>query len=281
MILRHLFDSESSTYTYLLASRSGGEALIINPVLDKVGRYLQLLDELDLHLLKAIDTHVHADHITGLGALRDRTLCITVMGEKSVVDVVSMRVVEGDAIDIEGVRLDVVYTPGHTGDLLVADEREPAFLKHAYRRGVLALDLGDQLIEAERSECVCHRPPCRLGRVTPVPAVAPQEIGQFDPRNAMSGFCQAVHADEFTICPLRDGPDRVARPRLLVDVGDDEILGCLARGVRPMTAEAHDRGIAEETECGFRVTRRERPQRETLGRQRLHWSGPWVFMPAV
>ena len=116
MIFRQLFDGESSTYTYLLASRSGGEALIIDPVLDKVDRYLQLFDELDLRLLKAIDTHVHADHITGLGALRDRTRCITVMGEKSGVDVVSMRVAEGDAIDIEGVRLDVVYTPGHTDD---------------------------------------------------------------------------------------------------------------------------------------------------------------------
>ena len=116
MIFRQLFDSESSTYTYLLASRRGGEALIIDPVLDKVDRYLQLLDELDLRLLKAIDTHVHADHITGLGALRDRTRCITVMGEKSGVDVVSMRVAEGDAIDIEGVRLDVVYTPGHSDD---------------------------------------------------------------------------------------------------------------------------------------------------------------------
>lgn len=116
MIFRQLFDSESSTYTYLMASRPGGEALIIDPVLDKVDRYLQLLDELDLRLIKAVDTHVHADHITGLGALRDRTRCITVMGERSGVDVVSMRVAEGDPIDIEGLRLDVIYTPGHTDD---------------------------------------------------------------------------------------------------------------------------------------------------------------------
>jgi glyoxylase-like metal-dependent hydrolase (beta-lactamase superfamily II)/rhodanese-related sulfurtransferase len=116
MIFRQLFDSESSTYTYLMASRRGGEVLIIDPVLDKVDRYLQLLEELDLRLIKAVDTHVHADHITGLGALRDRTRCITVMGEQSGVDVVSMRVAEGDTIDIEGVRLDVVYTPGHTDD---------------------------------------------------------------------------------------------------------------------------------------------------------------------
>ena len=116
MIFRQLFDSASATYTYLLASRSGGEALIIDPVLEKVDRYLQLVRELDLRLVKAVDTHLHADHITGLGALRDRTLCVTVMGEQTKADVVSMRVAEGDRIEIEGLRLDVLYTPGHTDD---------------------------------------------------------------------------------------------------------------------------------------------------------------------
>ncbi len=116
MIFRQLFDSVSSTYTYLLASRRGGEALIIDPVLEKVDRYVQLLQDLDLRLIKAVDTHVHADHITGLGALRDKTHCITVMGEQSGVDVVSMRVADGDKIDIEGLSLDVLYTPGHTDD---------------------------------------------------------------------------------------------------------------------------------------------------------------------
>ncbi len=116
MIFRQLFDSTSGTYTYLLASRPGGEALIIDPVLEKVDRYLQLVRELDLKLVKAVDTHLHADHITGLGALRDRTHCITVMGEQTHADVVSMRVAEGDRVEIEGVRLDVMYTPGHTDD---------------------------------------------------------------------------------------------------------------------------------------------------------------------
>src|SRR5215217_3421304 len=116
MIFRQLFDSTSGTYSYLLASRRGGEALIIDPVLEKVDRYLQLVKELDLRLVKAVDTHLHADHITGLGALRDRTRCITVMGEKSSVDVVSMRVAEGDRLAIEGLGLDVLYTPGHTDD---------------------------------------------------------------------------------------------------------------------------------------------------------------------
>ncbi len=116
MIFRQLFDATSGTYTYLLASRRGGEALILDPVLEKVDRYMQLVRELDLKLVKAVDTHLHADHITGLGALRDRTRCVTVMGEQSGVDVVSMRVSDGDRLCIEGIKLDVIYTPGHTDD---------------------------------------------------------------------------------------------------------------------------------------------------------------------
>ena len=116
MIFRQLFDQTSGTYSYLIASRRGGEALIIDPVLEKVDRYLQLVRELDLKLVKAVDTHLHADHITGLGALRDRTHCITVMGEQSSVDVVSMRLADGDMLRIEGVSMDVMYTPGHTDD---------------------------------------------------------------------------------------------------------------------------------------------------------------------
>ena len=117
MIFRQLFDPVSSTYTYLIGSRRGGEALIIDPVLDRVDRYIQLIKDLELELVKAIDTHVHADHISGLGALRDRTHCVTVMGAESGVDVVSMRVAEGDRVEIEGgIGLDPLYTPGHTAE---------------------------------------------------------------------------------------------------------------------------------------------------------------------
>src|SRR3954462_14319094 len=116
MIFRQMFDSTSGTYSYLLASRRGGEALIIDPVLEKVDRHLKLMEELDLRSVKAVDTHLHADHITGLGALRDRTHCITVMGEQSKVDVVSMRIAEGDRLQVEGLSLEVLYTPGHTDD---------------------------------------------------------------------------------------------------------------------------------------------------------------------
>jgi sulfur dioxygenase len=116
MLFRQLFDQTSGTYSYLLASRRGGEAMIIDPVLEKVDRYLQLVKELDLKLVKAVDTHMHADHITGLGALRDKTHCITVMGEQTKADVVSIRLTDGDKLTIEGLALDVLYTPGHTDD---------------------------------------------------------------------------------------------------------------------------------------------------------------------
>jgi sulfur dioxygenase len=116
VIFRQLFDPTSCTYSYLLASRQGGEALIIDPVLDHVNRYLEVLEELDLELIKAVDTHLHADHATGLGALRDRTRCVTVMGDQTSADVVGMRVREGDRLRCDGMTLDVIYTPGHTDD---------------------------------------------------------------------------------------------------------------------------------------------------------------------
>ncbi len=125
MIFRQLFDHSSCTYSYLIASGHGREALIIDPVVARVDHYLRLLKELDLRLVKAVDTHVHADHISGLPALRDQTRCVTVMGEQSHVDVVSMRVQDGDFIDIEGLRLRAIHTPGHTDDSysFVMDER--------------------------------------------------------------------------------------------------------------------------------------------------------------
>ena len=125
MLFRQLYHLGSGSFTYLLASRPGGEALIIDPVLERVDRYLTLLQELDLTLAKVLDTHVHADHVSAMGALRDRTKCVTVMGREAPVDVVSMRVRDGDAIEIEGVRLRALHTPGHTSDsyCFVAEDR--------------------------------------------------------------------------------------------------------------------------------------------------------------
>jgi sulfur dioxygenase len=116
MIFRQLFDPASCTYTYLLARRRGGEACLIDPMLDQVDRYIKLLEELDLSLVKAIDTHLHADHITALGALQERTRCVTVMGEQTAAELVSLRVGDGDYVDIDGLRLQAIHTPGHTDD---------------------------------------------------------------------------------------------------------------------------------------------------------------------
>ena len=116
MLFRQLFDKTSSTYTYLLASRHGGEALLIDPVFEHTNRYLKLLEELDLKLVKVVDTHIHADHVSAMGKLRDATRCTTVMGEQSPADVVSMRVRDNDPLTIEGLTLTALHTPGHTSE---------------------------------------------------------------------------------------------------------------------------------------------------------------------
>lgn len=116
MLFRQLFDSESSTYTYLLAGRPGREALLIDPVRSKVETYLQLIAELELRLVVAIDTHVHADHVTALGALREATACTTLMGEQSRAECVSRKVSDGELITLDGLQLRATYTPGHTDD---------------------------------------------------------------------------------------------------------------------------------------------------------------------
>jgi len=116
VIFRQIFDSVSSTYTYLIASGRGREALIIDPVLEKVDQYINLLNQLDLKLVKVIDTHIHADHISGIAELRDKTNCVTVMGNKTPADVVAMRVSDEEIIKIDGIDLQALYTPGHTSE---------------------------------------------------------------------------------------------------------------------------------------------------------------------
>jgi sulfur dioxygenase len=116
MIFRQLFEKTSSTYTYLLARRAGGEALLIDPVSDQVDGYLRLIEELDLKLVHAVDTHVHADHVTGLGALRDVTGCVTAMGEQTRAECVSRKLKDGEVLTVDGLEVRAVYTPGHTDD---------------------------------------------------------------------------------------------------------------------------------------------------------------------
>ncbi|MCO6439650.1 MAG: MBL fold metallo-hydrolase [Nitrococcus mobilis] len=116
MLFRQLFDRQSSTYTYLIASGKGREALIIDPVKEQMPVYLGLIEQLDLKLVRAIDTHTHADHITALGDLRDATGCVTLMGEFTRAECVSQHVREGEIVDVDGVRLKALYTPGHTNE---------------------------------------------------------------------------------------------------------------------------------------------------------------------
>lgn len=116
MLFHQFFDSASSTYTYVLASRAGGEALIIDPVKEHLHAYLGIIERLDLRLVHAIDTHTHADHITALGDLRDATHCCTIMGERSKAECVSRRVSEGEVLRADGIQLRAVYTPGHTDE---------------------------------------------------------------------------------------------------------------------------------------------------------------------
>lgn len=125
MLFRQLFDQDSSTYTYLLAARSGGEALLIDPVLGQADAYLELIRELDLKLVLAIDTHTHADHVTALGALREATACVTMMGERTRAECVSAQFKDGEQLNLDGLELRAVYTPGHTDESFsfVMDDR--------------------------------------------------------------------------------------------------------------------------------------------------------------
>ncbi len=131
MLFRQLFDHESSTYTYLLADTATGDAVLIDPVKAQVPGYLQLLRDLELTLVAALDTHVHADHITGLGELRESTGCLSWMGEQSAAPCVSARFGDGSEIAFGGYRLRALYTPGHTDDsycfLLDADGHHYVF----------------------------------------------------------------------------------------------------------------------------------------------------------
>ena len=114
MIFEQLFDQKSSTYTYIIASGEGREALIIDPDIEHSDEYSTILNNLDLKLVKVIDTHIHADHISALNELNKRTNCIRVMGEKSKSEVIDLRIKDGEKIKVEEVELQAIYTPGHT-----------------------------------------------------------------------------------------------------------------------------------------------------------------------
>ena len=116
MIFKQVFDIKSSTYTYLMASAKGREAVIIDPVIENIEEYISLLNELDLKLVKVIDTHIHADHITGASALRDQTKCVTIMGDHTPADTVEIKVKDEEIIKLDHLEIKALHTPGHTSD---------------------------------------------------------------------------------------------------------------------------------------------------------------------
>ena len=116
MIFKQLFDTKTSTYTYLISSSKGREALIIDPVLENVEEYIRLLNGLDLQLVKVIDTHIHADHVTGASKLKDQTNCITIMGNQTPADAVEIKVKDGEIIKLDHLEIKALHTPGHTSD---------------------------------------------------------------------------------------------------------------------------------------------------------------------
>ena len=116
MLFRQLFDKTSCTYTYLVASAKGREALIIDPVLENVERYIKLLTELDLKLVKVIDTHIHADHVTAASNLKNKTNCTTIMGEHTPSETVELKIKDEETICVDDLKIRALYTPGHTRD---------------------------------------------------------------------------------------------------------------------------------------------------------------------
>ena len=116
MIFKQVFDTKTSTYTYLIASAKGREAVIIDPVLENVKNYIGLLKDLDLKLVKVIDTHIHADHVTGASKLKQSTNCTTIMGEHTPADMVEIKVKDNELINVDGLKIRSIYTPGHTSE---------------------------------------------------------------------------------------------------------------------------------------------------------------------
>jgi glyoxylase-like metal-dependent hydrolase (beta-lactamase superfamily II) len=116
MIFRQLFDHESCTYTYLIAHAASREAILVDSVINNVPQYLQLIKELDLNLVLAIDTHIHADHVTGMGPLRNETQCAIAIGEHAKAECINYKVREGEQLEVGDISMDVLYTPGHTDD---------------------------------------------------------------------------------------------------------------------------------------------------------------------
>lgn len=116
MLFRQLFHQDTGTYTYLLGCESSRQAVIIDPVSDNTQQYLTLVEQLNLTLAYALDTHTHADHITALDSLRDATGCKTVMGEYTQAPCVSEKISDGEHLSVGSMDFTALYTPGHTNE---------------------------------------------------------------------------------------------------------------------------------------------------------------------
>jgi sulfur dioxygenase len=129
LAFRQLFDPSSSTYTYLLADRQGGEAVVIDPVFEQVRRDAALIEELGLTLLYSLETHIHADHVTGAWLLQQQTGCRIALSADSGAVGADRYLVPDDVIGFGARSLQVRKTPGHTAGCLtyVLDDRSMAF----------------------------------------------------------------------------------------------------------------------------------------------------------
>ncbi|WP_373480702.1 MBL fold metallo-hydrolase [Geminocystis sp.] len=114
MLFRQLFDQETWTYTYLIADIETKEAALVDPVLEQVSRDLKLIGELGLTLKYSIETHVHADHITGTGELRKLTHCLGIVPEKAQVNCADRHIIDGEILMLGNIDIKAIATPGHT-----------------------------------------------------------------------------------------------------------------------------------------------------------------------
>ncbi|MBD2503541.1 MBL fold metallo-hydrolase [Anabaena azotica] len=114
MLFRQLFDKESSTYSYLIADSKSQSAILVDPVLEQVDRDLQVLQELGLTLKYCLETHIHADHITGTDRLRSLTGCLGILPENAAATCADLYIGDGNILELGNVQLQAIATPGHT-----------------------------------------------------------------------------------------------------------------------------------------------------------------------
>jgi sulfur dioxygenase len=114
MLFRQLFDKETSTYTYLLADQQTQEAILVDPVLEQVERDSKLLTELGLSLRYCLETHIHADHITGTAKLREMTGCLGIVPDKAQASCADRYIKDGEILQLASITIQAIATPGHT-----------------------------------------------------------------------------------------------------------------------------------------------------------------------